>query len=168
MRQEKKKEKKKFPDPETLANEVSHILNKKNNSALVAMGSTKGYIDDVRYVSNYSSGSLGTHIAHELYRRGFETLVSCGSCLVKPQNYTSLTNCDTNDSMLESNQSYAKKADAAVFVASVLDYAPSKKVSGKIRSTNDSMDVSMIPTKKSLSTPRLRATSKLDLSLKQI
>jgi phosphopantothenoylcysteine synthetase/decarboxylase len=44
------------------------ILNGKN--IMVTSGGTREYIDDVRVVTNISTGALGAKIAEELYRRG--------------------------------------------------------------------------------------------------
>ena len=48
----------KFPDPATLADEVAHQVNRERHAlptTLVTMGTTRGYVDRVRYFSNYSS-----------------------------------------------------------------------------------------------------------------
>ncbi len=67
--------KRKFPEPAALADVAAHLMNQKRRPAspvLLTMGTTRGYIDDVRYVSNYSSGKLGSTVASELYRQVFE------------------------------------------------------------------------------------------------
>ena len=134
--------KQKFPEPQILADEVSHTLNQAFNEGLegshgvmVNMGSTRGYLDDIRYVSNYSSGRLGSLIAEELYRYGCRTYVVAGSCQVYPRVYTSLKLCRTNAEMeSEALVLLSSNARAAVCAASVLDFLPSEKLSGKIKS----------------------------------
>lgn len=73
--------KQKFPEPFILANKVAHHINafKKLGRVLLNMGSTRGYLDEVRYLTNYSSGGLGTKVCEEFFRQGFHTTVICGS-----------------------------------------------------------------------------------------
>jgi phosphopantothenoylcysteine decarboxylase/phosphopantothenate--cysteine ligase len=142
----------KFPEPAVLADETAHRLNAKRRplgSALVTMGSTRGYIDDVRYVSNYSSGALGSSIAEELYRHGVPTHVVTGASTVRPHVCTSLTETLTNDDMADAAARHLKGgAQAAVLAASVLDFVPEHKESGKIRSAAKGLTVAMTPTAK--------------------
>ncbi len=149
--------KRKFPDPAQLADEVAHLLNaaawRQRGGApgvLVTMGSTRGYIDDVRYISNYSSGALGTAIAEELYRFGFPTHVVAGPCQIRPQSYTTLAAPMTNDDMeAAALRAVAAGASAAVLAASVLDFAPENKTSGKISTAqNATLAVPLVRTRK--------------------
>jgi phosphopantothenoylcysteine decarboxylase/phosphopantothenate--cysteine ligase len=130
--------KEKFPDPEIVANSVSHLLNKHKRggaSVFVTMGTTRGFIDEVRYVSNYSSGKLGTLIAEELYRQGYQTDVISGPCYHQPRSMSQLKNVSTNDEMESAvKQSVRSGASGGVFAASVLDFIPEKTVSGKLAS----------------------------------
>jgi phosphopantothenoylcysteine decarboxylase/phosphopantothenate--cysteine ligase len=146
--------KRKFPDPTVLADEVAHSLNKHHGhqSVLITMGSTRGYIDDVRYVSNYSSGKLGSLVSEELYRQGFATHVVSGPCDNKPHAYGVLTNTLTNEEMEEQALSAVNAgAQAAVMAASVLDYTPRSKQAGKIKSDQTNLSVEFDQTSKIIS-----------------
>ena len=143
----------KFPEPAYLANYVSHIVNKKNasKSVLITMGSTKAYLDAVRYVSNYSSGKLGSLMSEELYRLGHETHVIKGDCKHQPINYSRLYLCDTNLSMENTARTILEKRvdSAAILAASVLDFEPVEIFPGKIKSSqHDSLQISMKKTSK--------------------
>ena len=146
--------KQKFPEPSELANEVSHRIRKKrrsrNHSVLVTMGSTKGYFDKIRYLSNYSSGALGSSISEELYRLGLDTFVVAGSCPVLPKVYTQLIVAEENHLMEEKALEIMDQgASAAVVAASVLDFLPETCEPGKIRSADhDRLEVAMIRTHK--------------------
>jgi len=146
--------KQKFPEPAPLADECAHVLSKfKNESAekrvLVTMGTTRGYLDDVRYFSNYSSGALGTLIATELYRRGFSTDIVAGPALITPKVYSRLVNIETNSEMLAAARTAVDAgASAAVFAASVLDYVPAQRQAGKLRSGSSQILVELKPTEK--------------------
>ncbi|RZA10458.1 MAG: hypothetical protein EOP10_34745, partial [Proteobacteria bacterium] len=130
--------KQKFPEPAILADEVAHEINRRSDQILITMGTTRGYIDDVRYISNYSSGALGSRIAEEFYRQGFQTAVVQGPSPIVPKTYTKFIPVETNVQM----QSAVKDVEATgirggVFAASVLDFVPTEKKSGKIRSSED-------------------------------
>ena len=138
--------KQKMPAPAVLADEISYQLNKNTHRVLVTMGSTRGYIDDVRYISNYSSGALGTLVTEELHRYGFQSDVVCGPCPVSPKSFVSLTHVMTNQQMLEKIKTL--EYDAAVCAASVLDFVPAQKETGKIRSTQKEISLTLKQTEK--------------------
>ena len=146
--------KQKFPLPDTLADLCAHELavhkSGSKGRVLVTMGTTRGYIDDVRYISNYSSGALGTAITHELYRNGFETIVVCGPCPVKPTVATRVIEIETNADMEAAIRDSEKQPlDAAVLAASVLDFIPKSRQSGKIRSDSDAgLTLELSPSRK--------------------
>lgn len=159
----KEENKHKFPDPAHLADMVAHQLNSHNQSVpvLVTMGSTRGYIDDVRYVSNYSSGALGSALAEELYRFGLKVIVVSGSSQIRPHVASEIHAVLTTDEMENAIKSCLKKHkfEAAAFTASVLDFEPTSKQGGKISSKQSELQISMKPTKKliSLVTSELKA-----------
>ncbi|MBF0440731.1 MAG: hypothetical protein HQK54_02390 [Oligoflexales bacterium] len=142
--------KNKFPEPKTLADTISHNINSNKNyyPTLLTMGTTRGYVDDVRYFSNYSSGKLGSLIAEELYRMGVPTHVIAGPCQYLPGTCTSLSRIKTNEEMLarclEKNHHDCR---AAIFAASVLDFIPEKRLPGKI-SSQENLSVKFIKTPK--------------------
>ena len=145
--------KQKFPEPAVLADEVAHRLNHSKAqvaAALVTLGTTRGYLDDVRYLSNYSTGTLGSLIAEELYRLGVETHVVVGPCPRQPRTYTALTEVATNEEMsAAASKALEAGANAAVLAASVLDFQPESRASGKIPSNaNAKLSVNLVRTPK--------------------
>jgi phosphopantothenoylcysteine synthetase/decarboxylase len=145
----KEEDKLKFPDPVHLASEISHHLNKTSEGyVFVSMGTTRGYIDDVRYISNYSTGALGTLITHELYRYGHNVNVVCGPCEQKPSLFSKMTQIQTYDEFASACFKEAEgHCKGAVFAASVLDFVPQTKRPGKIRSSEE-LRVDFRPTEK--------------------
>ncbi|MCX6124353.1 MAG: hypothetical protein NTV34_06330 [Proteobacteria bacterium] len=144
--------KRKFPDPTGLADQIAHILNREQRPAqpvLVTMGTTRGYIDDVRYISNYSSGKLGSVLSDELYRNGFLTHVVCGPSEFRPTNATAMIPVTTTTELLSACKSAALLGlSGGVFCASVLDYEPSESKSGKIKSNQENLQITLKPTPK--------------------
>lgn len=145
--------KQKFPEPRALADEVAHRINRARHgrtaSVLLTMGTTRAYLDDVRYLSNYSSGALGSAIAEELYRLGYSTDVVAGPAKVNPSVSTRLTQVETNAAMLEeAERAMQRGIDAAVMAASVLDYVPTERQSGKLRSGQGQLSMTLTGTEK--------------------
>ena len=130
--------KQKFPEPKELADQVSHVLNQPiKTKVVVCMGTTKGFIDDVRYISNYSSGGLGSAITEELYRWGFIVDVVCGPCELKPKSFSKIYHVETNSEMLAKCQQALSGDSALVMLASVLDFVPTTQFSGKLSSSEE-------------------------------
>jgi phosphopantothenoylcysteine decarboxylase/phosphopantothenate--cysteine ligase len=161
--------KQKFPEPSILADEAAHIINRTKRPTqpvLVTMGTTRGYIDDVRYISNYSSGKLGTIISEELYRQGFATTVIAGPCQFQPRVASQLIHILTTGEMLSNAQeAEAKGLAAGVFCASVLDYEPSEKSMGKIKSGQQNLSVNFKPTPKIIEAIKLGHKPKIGFKL---
>ncbi len=128
----------KFPDPESTADVIGHLFNRQKRegaSVFITMGTTRGFIDEVRYLSNYSSGKLGSLVAEELFRQGFQTEVISGPCPHQPKSATQLTQVLTNGEMEAAvRQAVRGGAQVGVFAASVLDFIPEKAVTGKLSS----------------------------------
>lgn len=145
----------KFPEPHILADQIAHVINRPlrpDKPVLVTMGSTRGYIDDVRFVTNASTGSLGSEICHELYRRGFETIVACGSARVEPLVYSEKRLTYTNGEMLEFCLEKSRLGlYAGIFVAAVLDFIPSTTAKGKISSDQAQLHIEMKRSEKIIS-----------------
>lgn len=158
--------KNKFPDPETLADQVAYVVNKNDaTSALVTMGTTRGYIDDVRYISNYSSGQLGTNIVTELYRHGIDVAVVSGPAAIQPRVYTKIIAVETNAEMEQAVQSLTQEGyDAAIACASVLDFVPATRLQGKVRS-HEELKVTFKPTAKIIEQMRPRQGIKVGFKL---
>ncbi len=142
--------KQKFPDPRVLADNIAHLINNEKNKIkiLVTMGTTRGYIDSVRYISNYSSGALGSKISEEFYRQGYSVQVVAGPCSIMPKSFSELIHVETHEEMAAAvEKSNLQKLSGAIFAASVLDFVPDKKVERKIRST-ENLEVSFTKTSK--------------------
>jgi len=161
--------KQKFPEPDVLADHVAHIINsgtRPNQPVLLTMGTTRGYIDDVRYISNYSSGKLGSMIGEELFRQGFQTLIVCGPCENKPRTASSLRLVTTTAEMLrECKTAESSGLCGGIFCASVLDYEPSEKTLGKLKSGHDNLTITFKPTPKIIDQVTIKSGAKIGFKL---
>ena len=114
------------------------VLDFKNKKVLVTAGPTIEAIDEVRYISNHSSGKQGYLIAEEFANHGAEVILVSGPVGLKPPNKVNLYNVNTADEMLEISLK-CLPVDIAVFVAAVADWKVEKQYPGKIKKKNNSM-----------------------------
>ena len=118
----------------------------KGKSVLVSAGPTVEPIDDVRYISNNSSGKMGYAIANELAARGVAvTLVSgpVNNLPLRPE--IELINVKTADEMYSACYEAFKDKDAAIMTAAVADYKPSERKKGKIKKKESSLSIELEP-----------------------
>ena len=120
---------------------IDFIENEKKNNKfpllkkikiLITAGPTIEPIDDVRYISNHSSGKQGYSIAEEFAINGSDvTLISGPVNIDKPKNIK-FYQINTAEEML-SNCINCLPVDIAIFVAAVSDWKTENKFSGKIK-----------------------------------
>jgi phosphopantothenoylcysteine decarboxylase/phosphopantothenate--cysteine ligase len=115
---------------------------------VVAAGPTRVWLDDVRFISNPSSGKMGISIALEAVNRGAEVILLLGPT---NQSIPSLKNLivkrfETPDDLI-SQIDDLKKIDIFFSAAAIGDYKPEKQ-KGKIASKQESLSLKLIPTAK--------------------
>ncbi|NHK31234.1 MAG: bifunctional phosphopantothenoylcysteine decarboxylase/phosphopantothenate--cysteine ligase CoaBC [Asgard group archaeon] len=115
---------------------------------VVTAGPTRVWLDDVRFISNPSSGKMGLSIALEAVNRGAHVTL-----LIGPSNLTipSLSNLEikrfeTPDDLI-SHINDLKKVDIFFSAAAIGDYKPEKQ-KGKITSKQESLSLKLKPTTK--------------------
>ena len=113
---------------------------------IVTAGPTVEDIDDVRFLSNRSSGRLGYAIAARFASLGHQVvLVSgpvCLECLPGVERF-SVRSCDE---MAEAVWSRLPDVDMVVMAAAVADFKPAKRVSGKIKKTDKGLTLRLVKT----------------------
>lgn len=126
---------------------------------LITSGPTRGYIDAVRYVSNKSTGKLGTVIATELLKGGASVtfIYGMGSCFPDIASLEkdcarrlTLIEIETIGDLLTAVQEKLKDTsfDVIVHAMAVLDYTPETPCRGKIPSNKDKLVVTFVKTPK--------------------
>ena len=104
-----------------------------SKKVLVIGGGTEEPIDDVRTISNNSTGETGVAIAKSAYERGADVELWMGRCSVPLPSYLEIKRFRTVDDL--SKMVTEVHADIVIVPAALSDYAPVKK-SGKISSRN--------------------------------
>lgn len=167
----------KMAEPEVMADNISHVINQSTRKhlghAMITLGGTKAMLDDVRYLGNYSTGSLGTQIAEECYRRGIKTTVIVGTHKVKPRACTRLISAETHDEMMKAClANLNSQIDTVVMCAAVLDFEPRAKQTGKMSSFDTPAPIELVKTQKIIENlnpkPKCLITFKLESDLDEI
>ena len=107
-------------------------------SALITIGSTREFIDPVRYISNESSGAQGTAIIKELVKNKIKTTCICGHISVKKirSSYVRYIDITTAKEMLIHARKNSEEVDIAIFNAAVSDYRVKSIKKNKIKKNN--------------------------------
>jgi phosphopantothenoylcysteine decarboxylase/phosphopantothenate--cysteine ligase len=113
---------------------------------LITAGPTREYLDDVRYLSNASSGRMGYALAEAAIASGHEVVLVTG-----PVEITAPSGCDvravqTTDDMRIACEAAFADCDGVIAAAAVCDYKPLHRVSGKIAKTGGPITIEMIET----------------------
>lgn len=123
---------------------LSHWMGKK---VVISSGPTREMIDDVRFISNRSSGLMGVSLAEAFLAAGAGvTLVSGPAKIMNPPGPVKLVQVESAENMLEALSRETRDADLLVMAAAVSDYSPSNRMSGKLRRKGSHLDIRVFPT----------------------
>ncbi len=143
-----------LPEIDILVNEISKILSSKteisfatnkhynleslrsfyeNKKVLVTAGPTIEKIDDVRYLTNRSSGKMGYAIAEKSSMLGADVILISGPVKIAPPANVKLINVESAEEMYEASIKNFKSCDFAILSAAVADFTPIVKAQGKMK-----------------------------------
>ncbi|HUR38682.1 MAG TPA: phosphopantothenoylcysteine decarboxylase [Planctomycetota bacterium] len=114
---------------------------------LVTAGPTREYLDDVRYISNASSGKLGFACAAAAARAGHDvTLVTGPVALPDPRGVRTIRVVSAQDMYRAVMKAYPR-IDAAIATAAVGDYRPAERVAGKLKKKAGALTLRLVRTR---------------------
>jgi len=126
---------------------VNDLTHKK---VVITAGPTRLWLDDVRFISNPSSGKMGISLALEAASRGAEVLLFLGATSHKvPNPAIMVRRFETPDDLLQALKEL-DSLDLFISAAAIGDYQPQKQ-EGKIPSKQSSLTLTLTPTPKILS-----------------
>lgn len=126
-------------------------------SVVVTTGGTKEAIDDVRFITNFSTGKFGYEIANVLAKSGYAVTVLCPKETPAVAGYTisdAIHNNFTDTESLKTLLLTQGQPSIIFHAAAVSDFKPKDQVEGKINSSQDSLVLEFEKTPKIL--PDLR------------
>ena len=113
---------------------------------LITSGPTEEPIDDVRMLTNRSSGKMGAALAKAALMMGADVTIVAGPQREPLPSRAKIINVRTAEEMLAAALPLAKDADLIVGVAAVSDYRVSSPEAGKIRSGKGDLRLDLEPT----------------------
>lgn len=143
----------KYPPPELVGRVAAAFISRgqdaKGLRVLVTAGPTREKIDDVRFITNASSGLMGVEIAIEAWSRGAEVDLVHGPLSVKVPHMVSSRRVESTEEMAEAVRelSSTKDYDIMIFAAAPADFAPAERREGKIRSGGE-IELRLVSTRK--------------------
>ena len=113
---------------------------------LITAGPTREYLDDVRFLSNDSSGRMGYAVAQAALDAGWEVVLVTGPVSLRPPVGCEVHAVQTTREMGEAAQAAFESCEGVIATAAVCDYTPRERVPGKISKTGDAISLEMIET----------------------
>ena len=132
----------------------------KNKTVLVTAGPTQEPIDDVRYISNRSSGKMGFAIAKSARDLGANVILITGPTNLKNNPEIDTHHIKTADEMLDM-VNMNLNVDYIIMNAAVADYKMPEINSGKIKKNKDNFNIELTPTVDILNSIRPNTTAKI-------
>jgi phosphopantothenoylcysteine decarboxylase/phosphopantothenate--cysteine ligase len=117
----------------------------RNRRVLLTSGPTQEPIDDVRFLTNRSSGKMGAALARAAHLMGAQVTVIAGPQTAPFPIQADVVNVRTAQQMLEAAFAHAPNADWIIGAAAVADYRPAISASGKLRRSADAMHLELVP-----------------------
>ncbi|MFM8705192.1 MAG: phosphopantothenoylcysteine decarboxylase, partial [Planctomycetia bacterium] len=99
---------------------------------LLTAGPTRAYIDEVRYLTNASSGRMARSLAQALLARGHQVTVVSGPVAVRYPPQARVIPVITTAEMLTAAAAELPHADGVIAAAAPCDFEPDRRAAGKI------------------------------------
>ena len=103
---------------------MSHIL--------ITAGPTRAYLDDVRYLTNASSGRMACALAEAALAKGHSVSIVSGPVSVKYPEEARVTSVVTTGDMLKKSLTLLPRVDGVIATAAPCDFEPKQRAKGKL------------------------------------
>jgi len=144
---------------EIVANVIRETSNQDltNKKILVIGGPTAESVDDIRIITNRSSGKTAVFLVKNAFYRGADVELWYGNGTEPTPSYVKTVGFESIDDILKLIiKKDVKKFDVIIICAALSDYAP-KKQKGKIQSGKEKLVIELLPTPKII--PKIRKKS---------
>ena len=113
---------------------------------LLTAGPTRAYLDDVRYLTNASSGRMAAAIARAALAAGHQVTIVSGPVQVRYPGEARVVPVVTTREMLAAALAELPTADGVIAAAAPCDFEPVRRVAGKIPRQGDRLTLELAPT----------------------
>ena len=114
-------------------------------TVLITAGPTREHLDEVRFLSNESSGRMGYAIAEAAVAAGHRTLLVSGPVPISAPAGVELSRVTSAQEMLERCLQLFESSDLAFGVAAVADLRPAKRRAGKPEKPAGPSSLELVP-----------------------
>jgi phosphopantothenoylcysteine decarboxylase/phosphopantothenate--cysteine ligase len=113
---------------------------------LLTSGPTRAYIDDVRFLTNGSSGRMGAALAAAAIEAGHRVSIVSGPVSVEYPKSARVVRVMTTPEMLEACLALLPRVDGAIAAAAPCDFEPAARQAGKIPRHGRGLTLRLVPT----------------------
>ena len=113
---------------------------------LLTAGPTREYLDDVRYLSNASSGRMGYALAEAAIAAGHDVILVSGPVDLPPPAGSDFRSVMTTADMRDASVAAFPECDGVIAAAAVCDYKPKVRTLGKMTKTGGPITIELIET----------------------
>lgn len=113
---------------------------------LITAGPTREYIDDVRFLSNASSGRMGYSLAEAAVAAGHDVVLVTGPVDLPVPDGVKVSKIETTDDLRQSCIELFPSCDGVIATAAVCDYRPVERIRGKLTKTGQPITLQLVET----------------------
>jgi phosphopantothenoylcysteine decarboxylase / phosphopantothenate---cysteine ligase len=113
---------------------------------LITAGPTREYLDDVRFLSNASSGKMGYALAQAALDAGHQVVLVSGPVALQAPAGCEWHPVETTGEMYDACLAHFPKCDGVIGAAAVCDYRPRDRSTGKIAKTGKPLLLELVET----------------------
>ena len=135
----------KMPEPSTL---LAHILKEvacekdlTGRKILITAGATRESIDPVRFITNHSSGKMGTALAKAAMLRGADVTLVAAHMEAEPPMFVDVVPVKSAANMFDAVTSRAPEMDIIIKAAAVADYTPETTADSKMKKKDGDLTI---------------------------
>jgi phosphopantothenoylcysteine decarboxylase/phosphopantothenate--cysteine ligase len=111
---------------------------------LITAGPTREYLDDVRFLSNASSGKMGYALAEAAVVAGHDVVLVSGPVSLAPPRGCEFVPVETTGEMFDACVERFPNCDGVIGAAAVCDYRPRERQTGKLSKTGGPIVVEFV------------------------
>lgn len=113
---------------------------------LITAGPTREYVDDVRFLSNASSGLMGYSLAAAACARNHDVILVSGPVQIPAPEGCRVLPIETTDQLRTACLEHFPSCDGVIATAAVCDYRPRQRIAGKITKTGEPVSFELVET----------------------
>ncbi|MFM8282127.1 MAG: phosphopantothenoylcysteine decarboxylase [Planctomycetaceae bacterium] len=113
---------------------------------LITAGPTRAYLDDVRFLTNASSGRMAASLAVAAIGAGHEVTIVSGPVACRYPAAARVEGVTTTDEMLAAALEVLPRVDGVIAAAAPCDFQPAERVKGKIPRSGTRLTLHLEPT----------------------